>query len=325
MSSRIGISVWFIEAFTVWIPCYQVFRHQTLQQETLDAIALWEARTKSGTTTCSGTTHVPRSVADTYKTLDSVEAAKEKNGDGFEKSSIESIYTISALEHTLNQNPEPLRKFAALRDFSGENIAFLIGVREWKSMWPESGSPPDKFDQFEGPSRRQLFKRAVHVYANYVSPLYAEFPINISSRDLRNLDALFLEAARVLYGDSRRSSLSDATPFSDSSGKSMYGESEGQAARRSMRGEDSETNLVDLIAEKVQYWGEIPKEFSKTAFDDAEMSIKYLVLTNTWPKFLKERREKQSAQSSSESSTSSRVTKYFKGLISASIRSKASL
>ena len=40
----------------------------------------------------------------------------------------------------------------------------------------------------------------------------------------------------------------------------------------------------------MQYWGEIPDEFDETVFDDAEKSIKYLVLTNTWPKFVRNRR-----------------------------------
>jgi hypothetical protein len=40
----------------------------------------------------------------------------------------------------------------------------------------------------------------------------------------------------------------------------------------------------------VQYWGDIPADFDSSIFDAAEASIKYLVLTNTWPKFIKDRR-----------------------------------
>ncbi|GKZ75339.1 hypothetical protein AnigIFM50267_006283, partial [Aspergillus niger] len=38
---------------------------------------------------------------------------------------------------------------------------------------------------------------------------------------------------------------------------------------------------------QVQYWGEIPQTFNATVFDRAEESIKDLVLTNTWPKFVR--------------------------------------
>ena len=45
-----------------------------------------------------------------------------------------SILTMDALEHTLAKNPEPLQEFSALRDFSGENIAFLTRIREWRAQ-----------------------------------------------------------------------------------------------------------------------------------------------------------------------------------------------
>ncbi|OJZ88824.1 hypothetical protein ASPFODRAFT_129566, partial [Aspergillus luchuensis CBS 106.47] len=38
---------------------------------------------------------------------------------------------------------------------------------------------------------------------------------------------------------------------------------------------------------RVQYWGEVPQTFNTTVFDRAEESIKDLVLTNTWPKFVR--------------------------------------
>lgn len=35
-----------MEVFTVFLPCWEVMRHQVLQKETLDAIAQWEEKNK---------------------------------------------------------------------------------------------------------------------------------------------------------------------------------------------------------------------------------------------------------------------------------------
>lgn len=259
-----------------------MFRHHSLQQDTLDAIALWESRSRNGTNRSSQSpSPVPRAVADTYKAMEKTEAGHEK--DGLEASSAESIYTMDALEHTLTQNPEPLRLFSSLRDFSGENIVFLISVRQWKNMWPTISTSSRASDQLEGPSRRELYKRAVHIYANFVSPQYADFPVNLAWTDIRWLDSFFREAARILYGDSRKTSLSDITPFSDSTGRTSDTIAPSDLEQFSERptARESDVNLVDLITEKVQYWGEIPDGFNRNVFDEAESNIKYLVLTNT--------------------------------------------
>jgi hypothetical protein len=41
------------------------------------------------------------------------------------------------------------------------------------------------------------------------------------------------------------------------------------------------------INDRAKYWSGIPEIFSATVFDRAEESIKYLILTNTWPKFVR--------------------------------------
>jgi hypothetical protein len=43
------------------------------------------------------------------------------------------------------------------------------------------------------------------------------------------------------------------------------------------------------VSDRALYWGDIPEDFDGRIFDDAEASIKYLVLTNTWPKFVKDK------------------------------------
>lgn len=316
LGHRICLSIMAIEIFSIFLPCYQVLKHRTLQQETLDAIALWESRTKQEGGTISdysGSTRVAPSVlGDPYKKSPAAEAALDDRASTH-TTRAESIFTMEAMEHTLKQNPEPLRKFSALRDFSGENVAFITNLWEWKSSWPMSETRSDRRSRHGDAktgelSRRELFKRAVRIYANFVSHDYADFPVNISSRELKLLDRLFEDAARTLYGDSRKSSFSSVTPFDEK--PPGLPSSSASGSEEMMSQPEGEIDLVDLIHEKVQYWGEIPEDFDAHVFDEAEKSVKYLMLTNTWPKFIKEKCERQSMEST-PSRKSSRYLKAF--------------
>lgn len=293
---RIGISEWFIEAFSVWIPCWQVFRHQRLNEETLEAIALWDARSTKPRDVLRGQLEAPPVVVNTYRFFNSNDIDLEKDGStDASLSSAESIYTITALEHTLTKNPEPLRKFSALRDFSGENIAFLIAVRDWKGRWPaqQNRDGPNATASVPSRVRRELFQRALHIYALFFSPRFAEFPLNVGCREQQPIDSIFKDAARILYGDSSRTSLSEITPFGSEIPSSSNTTNPGSRGKDSeqlpsdLEVEDSR-EILDLVNQKVLYWGNIPFQFDRHVFDAAERSIKYLVLTNTWPKFVRE-------------------------------------
>lgn len=218
-------------------------------------------------------------VPDSFKKAPSIEAAAvEEFG--------ESIYTMTALNRTLAYNPEPLRLFSALRDFSGENIAFLTAVASWTALWPSDPSmeppPASRGHDLTGQlSRRDLFKRAVCIYARTVSQSHADVPINIAARHRERLDAIFGRAARVLYGEGYDVSGSLAvTPF----GEPSLISAEKATAKVAFTG----LGDYDTVAERVQWWGDIPDEFNANVFREAEKSVKYLVLTNTWPKFVKE-------------------------------------
>src|SRR5262245_41186646 len=102
--SRIAISIMLLEIFTIFLPCWEVLKHQNLRQETLESIARWEARNKAtaaGNSLSSGS-----SVFSWKRTKRPGSAAVSAGG---------SVLTMDALEHTLAKNPEPLQSFSALR------------------------------------------------------------------------------------------------------------------------------------------------------------------------------------------------------------------
>lgn len=267
MATRLAISIMMLEICTIFIPCWEVLKQNTLCQDTLDSIARWEARQKSSTH-CAKSLH-SRSTVTSWLPRVGSRASSIKTNSGA------SILTMDALEHTLSKNPEPLQEFSALKDFSGENIAFLTRVKEWRAAFPPSKASEKKGTTSKAVSR-ESFEAAVRVYMDFISARSAEFQINLSSPDFKKLENIFEAAAQTMYGD--KQVYDPATPFDEPVRKDSVPSTSG-----------SETAIV--------FAGDIPAEFNESVFDDAEMSIKYLVLTNTWPKFIKERRSFDSLES----------------------------
>ncbi|KAL7800198.1 putative GprK-type G-protein coupled receptor protein [Trichoderma ceciliae] len=254
----IAVSIMLLEIFTVFVPIIEVWKHKALTEETLNSIARWESRKGFGGGDRSVHSDLTRS---------SWVGRIGRSSSVHTSSSGGSILTMDALEHTLAKNPEPLQQFSALRDFSGENIAFLTSVKEWRSTYFPTTKELEKDDGAVKELPRECFDSALKIYVDFISATHAEFQINLSSTDFKSLQVVFEHAARVICG-SERSNPDPCTPFDD-------------VPQRT----DSESTL-----NIVRYWGEVPIEFTENVFDDAETSIKYLVLTNTWPKFIKERR-----------------------------------
>ncbi|KAI0010171.1 hypothetical protein F4779DRAFT_579036 [Xylariaceae sp. FL0662B] len=292
-SQWIHLSVTMFEVFTVFVPCWQVLRHRSLRKKAVDSNAKWE--TVSEATLKSSSSEGWKSCSFVEKGY-TIELLDQELGD--------RLYTMSALDHVLNENPGPLQEFSAERDFSGENIAFLTRTATWKSSWPEF---PNE-DQI-----RDAFTHALAIYTDFISPRDAEFPLNLSSQDLKRLEAIFEKPARIICGEAR---VNPATPFDAPPRAHRRGSGEAAAPSH---------DWIELgeVASRIQYVGEIPEEFDSAVFDSAQAHIKYLVLTNTWSKFITEiqerRRSVESERSdrtgSSNATLASRVSKLIHSII----------
>jgi len=299
-----------IEIFTIFLPCWQVLRHHSLRQETLDALAEWEAKNKGLTTrpgrSVTGRSVTGRSVAAVSGKLTGAPSASWRSLPSIERAdggSSKSVLMMEALEHTLERNPAPLQKFSALQDFSGENIAFLTSVAAWKATLPPGLLV--RAGEKDGRSRevfRSHFEAALRIYTEYVGALDAEFPVNLASDELRKLEAVFEASARSVYGDKRL--VDPGTPFETViATTSPTGTPPSRASEKPIFLSDVAERTSDARSDRSHVAGEIPTCFDGAVFDDAEASIKYLVLTNTWPKYVKEKRSSEglSARSSQES------------------------
>lgn len=300
------------EVFTVFVPCWLVLKQRRLGKKAAELNARWE--------TASQTTTLKKSISLRRKSISVVEQGRAPVTDPSDVVLGDRLLTMDALDHALSDNPVPLQEFSALRDFSGENVAFLTRVASWKSSWPSGshGISPGE-DQV-----RAAFTRALQIYTDFISPRDAEFPINISSPDLKKLEAIFEQPARVVCGEAR---VNPATPFeTDIPMGVIRKDSETTAGSLSQEEEEgesgSESGRIDIgeFADRIQYTGEISEEFGPAVFDAAETHVKYLVLTNTWPKFVSDMQRRRSDESKrSDSTAESHMTLMSK--VSCAIRS----
>ena len=271
----------------IGFPIVQIFKSHRLHQETLDAIASWEKRQQgqqgSGSSVAE-TTHTFGTGKYSGNTLKSEATVTSKASFDSQKS---DMFTMAALENALRTNSTPLLQFAALKDFSGENVSFLTHLSEWRREWlaPKVSTAEH---------RRRQFVAAVRIYAHFVSLEFSEFPINISSREMKNLYRIFESSAAMLVRNRSSVSLSDsATPFDNShddavstSGSTVELRAGAALDALGRANLESVSRMVELVQEETLAAVPIPDTFTEMVFDSAEREIKYLILTNTWPKFV---------------------------------------
>ncbi|RGP62720.1 gpcr, gprk-type [Fusarium sporotrichioides] len=259
-SSWIHVSIFLLEIFAVFVPAFQVIKQRVLVKRVERLNIDWEA--SSSISTLRELDFLRRS---------SSLATRLHDRGGYNSSDQElkeTLLTYSAFNYTLNSNPGPLQDFSALNDFSGENISFLTQVTRWKISWR---AEPDERDV------RDAYNAGLDIYANFISPRDAEFPLNLGSANLKFMERMFEAAARETFG---QSNVHPATPF------------------------ETRTSLESAPAsamERPYYTGVVPAEFGPAVFDTLEQHIKYLVLTNTWPKFVKEMQSRRRSEETTRS------------------------
>lgn len=245
-----------LEIFTVFIPTFELLKQQLLAKRVLALNRNEDSASETGMLRKAWPMNdrFPMAFGLTERQV-SPETASSSEADDL-------LLTMSAFIFTLNNNPGPLQDFSALHDFSGENIAFLTALNTWKASWQTRTD-----DKPEEKRILESFNGALDIYINFISPRDAEFPLNLSSVDLKNAEAVFERTARQLLGEAtvHPALLFEAAPFSASDTAHGY-----------------------PIPDRAYYAGTIPEGFGPHVFDNIEQHIKYLVLTNTWPKFVKE-------------------------------------
>lgn len=290
---RLAPGIIVMQACSIFFPIYSTYRSRQLSNNTLSALRSWEDRTRwdqDGTTLGSRSTHTGSSSVGHHKAGISVTSEKSQS-----KRNQTHMMTISALEKAIATNPLPLLNFAATKDFTAENILFLISIRDWKAAWASSPPTPQ--------SRAMLFNQAVEIYAQSVNEKLALFPINIEGGIRSRLDAIFESYVRNLRGESGSGDVVDpfneVTPFAGGGAmelplspmKGTWPLSSQQSLPSTPLSPATGFDKEIIIERYVEAGGEIDAAFDEKVFDAAEKSIKYLVMTNTWRKMVTEMKD----------------------------------
>ena len=293
-----GIAI--MEASVVFVPCWQILKGRKLQRETLEILAEWENKHQSGASIGSDSTKAPHGHVHLTKSI-STRSTGSRRGE---------MYTMNALEKALQTNSRPLLVFASLKDFSGENICFLNHIRDWKAAWYP---PIYRFALSSKPStrkidgealQRQQFNSAVQIFASFVSEKYSKFPLNLSSHQRKSMEAVFENAASLIsthiqdnsatpfdfQWDLRRSDDGESGPEKDgiSVTSTCLNNSSDEITAPTGRDRLSGTMGIPLVNMEQHLPADVtvPETFGPEIFDEAVESVKYMVLTNTWPKFV---------------------------------------
>jgi hypothetical protein len=275
--------------FLVFVPAYQVIKVWETSRRVAYSNNKWE--TSSQTTTVQ----ILREKGSNFELVEKDQIFRQASSTYGDR-----LLTMTALNRVLAEHPQPLQEFSAYSDFSGENIAFLTQVAKWKATWARDLA----LDQEQ---RIDMYNAALKIYIDFISPRDAEFPLNLSSAQLKELEIIFEFSARQVCGEARVDPalpLAFEVPFNFDVPPSPT------------RSESSQETLY------TRYTGAIAQQFGVNIFDDVQAHIKDLVLNNTWPKFVKEIKRRRSVDSlrsvTTDDSTEtavSRVSRFVKSLV----------
>ena len=260
-----------IEIVTLCFPIYQVYKHKKAVRATTEALNDWEKKRGN---------------------LSAESSIITKRSGG-------RMYSMTSLEECLAKNHNALHVYCALKEFSGENIAFLVKVIEFRKKWVKPlANASTNFDKTR--IRNYMYRQALTIYIAYVNTDTSNMPINIESPIYSQLTRLF-GATTLLVACQRRSTptslKTSATPWEDAFEELQPSESRGDISLTALKGHSlkgqrsfdhgSATHIVELEppADDSLRDFSIPDEFNESCFDAAKESIQYMVWSETWQRY----------------------------------------
>lgn len=177
---------------------------------------------------------------------------------------------MQALEFSIQHSIEPLIAWAAAREFTAENTIFLREVRNFKKKW-------SSLKIVTTAQRRQMFNEASLIFFTLVNPFTAESPINIEYKIFKTLQNMFADVEFDPYMPRSKTPDDLKSPIMRENVICPWEDTFSRPASIDSNLSTSTTSSTRSI---------VPSEFTDEIFDAAFESIKYLVFTNTWPRYV---------------------------------------
>ena len=270
-----------MELTTLLFPIIQIWRHDRAVRETNQALADFDTkRLKSKSTFGDGS------------------ASMVTRSTGTKNSG--RMFSMESLDECLHANHDGLQIYASCVELNGENIIFLVRVLAFRDQWIKLFSRTPDFAR----KRMLMFRAALNVFTGLVYQETAVYPINIESPVYQHLSSIFRNAAELVASQRRvsvqSSPTSQVTPWDDSSeirtprhtSITEHFPMQNIASTGPMHrlSSDSKERMVS-ISEAVKPLDPlagypVPVEFDDTVFEPAFKSIKYMVWTETWQRYM---------------------------------------
>ena len=215
-----------------------------------------------------------------------------------------SKHSLQAFEAALQNSSEELLEYASSREFTGENIIFLNSVRDFKAGWKAALPPSDVPTSAE--HRQKYFAIATEIFDRSVSLHTAAFPINIESHVYSELNEIFgrdvVPSSSVIAPFADRWSLATIAALTRTSDKYTTNSRPVRPNTDDNGDLKPSTSSEFILSTRAN---SIPDNFDVDVFDKAERSVKYMVFTNTWARFVESWRHSSTWTLSSGSGTTS--------------------
>jgi hypothetical protein len=212
----------------------------------------------------------PSTDADSLSLTSTPSATSHKSTHAVLSKELKPKASMQALEFSIEHSIDSLIEWTASREFTAENTIFLREVRNFKKKWSSLRTVTTA-------QRRQMHNEASLIFFTLINPFTAEAPINIEYKIFKKLQRQFEGIEYDPYMPQSRSSSNLMSPTPRDNVVCPWENTLDRPASFESSSSASSTASTRSI---------VPSEFTDGVFDSAFESIKYLVFTNTWPRYV---------------------------------------
>ena len=273
-----------MEVVTLGFPIYQIWKHTKARRETTLALEAFDQKQLKSIDATLGS--------------DSVTSRSTR-------SSRRGMYPIQSLDECLASDSHGLQVYASCMELNGENIIFLTSVLAFQKSCQQAFSSTCKSTAEFRRARTTMFRAGLGIFVSLVHSETASYPINIESPVYSRLNDIFGPAtASIASVDAGRTaclstgSSANITPWDNHSESDDTVSSENHFPMQPMASGESSTSpstlghkesserIVNPTGDNAAPMLEVPADFDERVFDAAFKSVRYMVWTETWQRYM---------------------------------------
>ena len=272
-----------MEVVTLGFPLYQIWKHTKATRETALALEAFDQKQLKNVDASLGS--------------DSVRSRSTR-------SSRKGMYPMESLDECLASDSNGLQVYASSMELNGDNIIFLTSVLAFQRSCQQAFASTCKSTADFRRARATMFRAGLGIFVSLVHTGTASYPINIESPIYNRLNHIFGEAtASIASVNIRRtpslsaSSSANITPWDNHSESDDTASSETHFPMQPLAGDESSIppstlGRNDSSEHIVNATGsddasiKVPVDFDERVFDAAFKSVRYMVWTETWQRYM---------------------------------------